>query len=101
MLQGKYEDAFTSMMEAYKLESQYAYYMSYSPSLNDPKFYGTLYLSAKLLSTNGTVTEDVAADVEYVLSMFEAGTMPENIEAVINGELTLEEVLMKGAFDLV
>ena len=101
MTEGEYADAFKSMMEAYSLESQYAYYMQYSAALNDPKFYGTLYLSAKLLSTSDQMTEDNAADVEYVLSMFEAGSMSTDIEAIINGEKTVEEVLTKGAFDLV
>lgn len=101
MTEGDYADAFSSMMDAYSLESQYAYYMQYSAALNDPKFYGALYLSAKLLSTSDQMTEDNAADVEYVLSMFEAGTMSTDIEAIINGEKTVEEVLTKGAFDLV
>lgn len=100
MTEGEYADAFGSMMDAYSLESQYAYYMQYSAALNDPGFYGTLYLSAKLLSTSDQLTEDNTADVEYVLSMFEAGTMPTDIEAIINGEKTVEEVLTKGAFDL-
>lgn len=100
MIKGEYTDAFDSMMEAYGLESQYAYYMQYSAVLNDPNFYGTLYLSAKLLSTSDMMTDKYSSDVEYVLAMFEDGTMSESIEAVLSGETTLEEVLTKGAFDL-
>lgn len=100
MVKGDYAAAFSSMMEAYSMESYYAYYMQNSVALNDPNFYGALYLSAKLLSTSDMMTEENAADVEYVLSMFEEGTMSESIEAIINGEKTVEEVLTKGAFDL-
>lgn len=100
MIKGEYTDAFDSMMEAYSLESQYAYYMQYSAVLNDPNFYGALYLSAKLLSTSGQMTEDNEADVDYVLSMFEEGTMSEDVNAIVNGEKTVEDVLTKGAFDL-
>lgn len=101
MIKGEYAEAFNLMMEAYSLESQYAYYMQYSATLNDPKFYSTLYLSAKLLSTSDQMTEDKRADVDQILAMFDAGTMSDNIDAIIGGEKTVEEVLTKGAYDLI
>lgn len=100
VIKGNYAEAFNSMMDAYSMESQFAYYMQYSATLNDPKFYGTLYLTAKLLSESEQMTEESKADVDYVLSMFEAGTMPENVEKIISGEKSAEDVLTKGAFDL-
>jgi len=101
MIKGEYADAFGTMMEAYALESQYAYYMQYSATLNDPKFYGTLYLSAKLLSTSDQMTEDKKADVDQILAMFDTGSMSDDIDAIISGEKTVEEVLTKGAYDLI
>lgn len=101
MIKGDYADAFKTMMEAYSLESQYAYYMQYSATLNDPKFYGALYLSAKLLSTSDQMTEDKRADVDQILAMFDTGSMSDDIDAIIGGKKTVEEVLTKGAYDLV
>jgi len=75
--------------------------MQYSATLNDPKFYGTLYLSAKLLSTSDQMTEDKKADVDQILAMFDTGSMSDDIDAIISGEKTVEEVLTKGAYDLI
>lgn len=100
MIKGDYEAAFTSMMEAYQMESYYAYYMQGASSLNEPTFYNALYLSAKLMEKNVEMKDETKADVEYVLSMFEAGTMSDGVESIISGKTTVEEVLSKGEFDL-
>ena len=101
MINGDYDSAFSTMMEAYSLESQYAYYMQYSATLNDPKFYGTLYLSAKLLSTSDQMTEERKADVDQIIAMFDTGSLSDDIDAIIGGKKTVEEVLTKGAYDLI
>ena len=99
MTEGSYADAFQSMMEAYQMESYYAQYLQGSASLNDPKFYGSLYLSAILVEQNGLVTEENQSDVEMILAMFGEGKISDDIEAVKNGTKTVKEVLTEGEFE--
>lgn len=101
MITEDYADAFNTMMEAYQMESYYAQYFQGSANLNDPNFYGALYLSANLLSSSGQMTEESKPDVDIVLSMFSEGAMSKDIEAIINGEKTAKEVLTEGEFELV
>jgi len=98
---GRYDEAFQSMMEAYQLESYYAQYLQGETSLNDPKFYGTLYLSAILVEQNGMITEENRPDVEMILETFGKGKISDDIEAVKNGTKTVKEVLTEGEFEAV
>lgn len=99
MINGEYAEAFDCIMEAYRMESYYAQYLQGTTSLNDPKFYGTLYLSAVLVNNNNQVTEENQPDVEMVLEMFGKGSISEKIDAVKNGEKTVKEVLEEGEFE--
>lgn len=101
MTVGRYDEAFQSMMEAYQLESYYAQYLQGETSLNDPKFYGTLYLSAILVEQNGMITEENRPDVEMILETFGKGKISDDIEAVKNGTKTVKEVLTEGEFEAV
>lgn len=101
MVKGDYEDAFRSMMDAYQMESYYAQYLQGATNLNDPKFYGTLYLSAILVEKNGLINEENKPDVEMVLAMFGEGKISDDIEAIKNGTKTVAEVLTEGEFEAV
>lgn len=99
MTVGNYGDAFREIMEAYRMETYYAQNLQCVTSLNDPKFYGTLYLSAFLANSNNQVAEEDMPDVEMVLGMFSEGSVSKEIDAIKNGEKTVKEVLAEGDFE--
>ena len=100
LIEGDYVTAFNTMMDAYTNAYYMYYYTQDASTLDDPKFYGAVYLTAKLLSQSDQMTDDVAKDVKGVLDTFKEGTLPENVEAIVKGEKTLEQVLTEGERDL-
>lgn len=100
LLEGDYVAAFNTMMNAYNNAYYMYYYTQDASTLDDPKFYGAVYLTAKLLSESDQMTDEMAEDVEGALASFEPGTLPENVEAIVNGEKTIEQVLTEGECDL-
>ncbi len=101
LLDGDYASAFSKMMSAYQTESYYASYTSYSAALNEPAFYGMLYLTSNLIVSSEDVPEDTLADAEYIVTMFsDENGLPEDAVAIVKGEKTIDEVFAKGEFDL-
>lgn len=100
LLEGDYITAFNTMMNAYNNAYYMYYYTQDASTLDDPKFYGAVYLTAKLLSESDQMTEEIAEEVAGVLETFKEGTLPDNVEAIVNGEKTIEQVLTEGECDL-
>lgn len=100
LVEGNYSDAFDYMMTAYNNAYYYYYYTGDSSEMDSPKFYGTLYLAAKLLSTSDQMTDTQKESVDEALESFDEDVLPDSVKAIISGEKTIEDVLTKGECDI-
>ncbi|MBQ8764077.1 MAG: hypothetical protein IJZ07_08235 [Clostridia bacterium] len=101
LLKGDYDNAFESVFSAYSNALYIAQYYQDQSSLTNQLYY-TMYLCSYLETEKGSMTTEHAAEISAIIDdLKEFASECEGINAIINGEKTVEQVLTEGDFDLV
>lgn len=92
---GAYEEVFVADNNAYYLYAYMGDSSAYTAELNN-----SLYLCTYLAKTLGSGKSENASYFDDILASFEDTELSDEVNAIISGEKTVEEVLTKGACDV-
>lgn len=92
---GAFEEVFTADNNAYYLYAYMGDSSAYTTELNN-----TLYLCTYLAKTKGSGMSDNAGYIDEILGSYESVDLSAQVNQIVSGEKTVEEVLTKGACDL-
>ncbi len=100
LLQGKYDEAYEEVFiansTAYNLYVYYGDTSAYSVELDH-----TIYVCAYLCEKYGTMETENAVYISEILSQYQQVEFSDEVNSIISGEKTVEEVLTEGVRDLV
>ncbi len=101
LLKGDYDKAYESVYTAYSNAVYIAQYYQDQSSLTDQLYY-TMYLCSYLESESGSMTTENAEETTAIINdLKDFASECDGVNAIINREKTLEQVLTEGDFDLV
>ena len=100
LLKGDYDNAYEQAYSADQNAYMLYYYYGDSSAYNDPALINTLYLCAYLNKTKGQLASENAGFVDEIIESFTAEELSDEVNAIVNGEKTVEEILSEGAYDL-
>lgn len=100
LLKGEYDTAYTFAYDAFMLAANYSEYY-YDDSWNNNETRNTLYICASLCKLKGEMTSEYVGEVDVIIDSFTDIPLGEKVEGVASGDIPVEELLMKGNYDLI
>ena len=99
LLKGDYDNAYEQAYAAYQ-NAYFLYYYYGDSTAYNASTDNTLYLCAYLNKTKGQLASENAGYVDEIIESFTAEELSDEVNAIVNGEKTVEEILSEGAYDL-